>query len=363
MAFAGNDFSYMDRAAQETMNDSEYVKGVGIVPINRQYSTTSSTQLETIQETFALSPANYAYRDCDFPHCEVLTTGSIVESKSLPETASKNSQHFIVHWRGKSGQVIMITKNSVDILKFALEDIINCYYNAELKKIMLSVTNKEILITFADEGPNDWMIFKHCCYNLLEGRSGKHIAKESVEFFTQKAKSLILGPKKMATPPQFANRGGPGPQRKPSQGHSKFKQTILRRFSRPDGSLSKGQKPPGAGNLKLPKSGKKRSREDSSDTDSNVEKDSEQLRQSKSLQHQVILTSKTPEGLYYNRRYTSESEPPLPVSLYDRVVRVRTKESRDTGKRDSYDIIDGPWCIKKFDTADHIQGLDDSDDR
>lgn len=54
----------MKRAAEEIMNDTELVKGIGPVPINRSHPV--ETHFEKKFESYTLSPRSYAYKDLKF---------------------------------------------------------------------------------------------------------------------------------------------------------------------------------------------------------------------------------------------------------------------------------------------------------
>jgi hypothetical protein len=53
----------MDRAAEEVLNDSELVKGVGKVPVNRQIR---APEEPIVDKPFELSPSAYASKDIRF---------------------------------------------------------------------------------------------------------------------------------------------------------------------------------------------------------------------------------------------------------------------------------------------------------
>lgn len=347
----------MDRAAAETLNDSEYVKGVGIVPINRQYAKATE---EPVKEPSVSPENNYARQDFEFPILQLLASQVCVV---------QDTKH-VLRWLGKVEKVISITgTDSVEILKVSFTDIQQCFYNNQLKKIMLLLSKERILVTLADSAGYNFMKLQTCCYRLLEGRKGKHIESKDEEFFKQTVVSM--SPKKKVRPlqPQFANRGGSGPstKRRPTL-PQKFQTSLLgHRRSKPSSSgsdspdTSPSKKQTLVSRDSQSKIGQKRSRDMLSDPEGNTENGNSQVKHKKIHQRQVTLTSDTPNGLYYSRKYTSEADM-VPVNLKDMVVRVRSREIRATGKRDCYDIFDGPWCIKGFDTPNNIHALDSEEE-
>jgi hypothetical protein len=58
----GQDYTYMTRAAEETKNDYEYVKGVGKVSINQQILQ----EIDVENHPSEQSPGRYALQDISF---------------------------------------------------------------------------------------------------------------------------------------------------------------------------------------------------------------------------------------------------------------------------------------------------------
>lgn len=77
-------------------------------------------------------------------------------------------------------------------------------------------------------------------------------------------------------------------------------------------------------------------------------------------EHKVTMKGASPEGLYYIS--TLETENILAVGLNDLVVRrLSGKESEKVGKRDRFDLFDGPWRVVKFDKPEKTYGINHED--
>jgi hypothetical protein len=77
-------------------------------------------------------------------------------------------------------------------------------------------------------------------------------------------------------------------------------------------------------------------------------------------EHKVTMKGPSPEGLYYVS--TLETENILAVGLNDLVVRrLSEKEKGKVGKRDRFDLFDGPWRIVKFDKPEKTYGISHED--
>ena len=74
------------------------------------------------------------------------------------------------------------------------------------------------------------------------------------------------------------------------------------------------------------------------------------------IEHKVTMIGPSPEGLYYIS--TLATEKLLAVGLNDLVVRRRSEKEREKGgKRDRFDLFDGPWRIVKFDKPEKTYGI------
>ena len=76
----GQDYTYMTRAAEETKNDYEYVKGVGKVPVNQQIPE----PVERVEGYPAeVSPGVYALQDIDFQLYQFFMAGLCVTNSGV----------------------------------------------------------------------------------------------------------------------------------------------------------------------------------------------------------------------------------------------------------------------------------------
>jgi hypothetical protein len=83
-------------AAEENLNDSEWRKGEGIVPINRNYDQTIEGPKSAEEKSSELSPENYACQDYDLPLVQYLTAEVIV---SLQENKGQlSSTNYILKY-------------------------------------------------------------------------------------------------------------------------------------------------------------------------------------------------------------------------------------------------------------------------
>lgn len=258
--------------------------------------------------------------------------------------------------------------NGPEILSVPLKDIFVIKYNMEIGKIWFQYrienlgSPKEFLVVLTSELKYDVRILQSCCYSLVKHREPrKSCDKESVEFFMEKARVLLNhNRRRQHFVPQKANRGQDAKQKaktlKPflqtrldsmvseSTLADSLQNTPSRSSTADDQSLRgtgsrKHSIVPDSSSRKAPKAKSKKTLAATSPV------------KSRRIDHRVTMTAASPEHLYYC--IAPETDNLLPVSIYDKVIRMRGEKERTRGgKRDKFDVFDGPWYIMKFDTPD-----------
>lgn len=234
-------------------------------------------------------------------------------------------------WCGSSEWILKISKDDAETVQIPFASIVHTrYIETQLLLITYKGTgadspNEELLLDFSDAAIDSWRVLKQCCYTVFNDNGYRldRNRREDQEFFESTLKNLLKDQKKIVRAPllpQTASRTGPAIKINARRVRNNSLQTRLDIHLKVP-SRATPSKPP-----KFPQAPKSLFRGVSIP---------------KSPQNGV---EKGEQHLYY--KSSSRSEVQIPVRKGDIVVRRRTKEAWNSGRRDKYDFFDGPWRVK-----------------
>jgi hypothetical protein len=408
-------------SADENLNDSEWRRGEGIVPINRNYDQTIEGPKSAEAKPPELSPENYACQDHDLPLVQYLTVEDVVNirgNKDQPSgtncilkyhvaanifstdgfTPTVRPKSLALKWMGKTDQTLRVVSDRNQILCVSFQHITAIKYHIKPDKLWISYSQilsgdtEQILLDVSPNHQSSWLTVKHCCYSLVKGQK-RSCDAGSDEFFAEKTKEFLKRhKKKINLTPQRAScsisDGNSISQQKTAQSTAPKSSSKISTTKRPNfkeaiakGSATKistpavpdhpqDQESRDSTPSKPPKVKKNIKYRDQlqetpggenpcSTTSKKQQEDKEQQSVKEKIGRNGTITGIS-NGLFYAK--ISEG-PNIPVRLNDLVVRKRTGDQvKERGERDRWDIFDGPWRIMEFDTPSKIyaSGVGDS---
>jgi hypothetical protein len=342
----GYDLSFMDRAANELLNDYELVKGQGRVPVNRQYEPV----VEQVEEgPWEFSPTSAARQDLRGQVVRLLSRTENLEG----ETVSKSLE---LEWQGASGQMIRIVDMDKQLYAIPFISLSAIGYKTQPQYFLFTYSGQknqsEELLIEVTMPLIAWAQLKRCCYVLCDGTRHKSCDMPDTgdgKFWEKKIQKLLVALKfhKISIPPTISRSSSEQSTSSLDKGQatligntdpsniSNSANELLRKRPRPRTSPSQHSGSESDGFAPM----RKKVKTGAAEID-------RAIIASKS---ECLEPGKSSKGLFYS---PVDSQDRQPVEIGDMVVRLRVPKNL-ASKRDSNDIFDGPWDVIRFNMFDH----------